>query len=211
MGANPISTTKTTYYKCLADRANGRGYIAGKSNPDDPEQFTVDIKYQDGALKGQTKTYAVFSSIDGFITGLELRDGDYGKQLLIHMMDGADNFTLTMKATSNEAIDFYQKMKVIDYSKNVEFYYWQVENENGKKYFKLGINQDGSYLKGYSFEKDAVPDWEFDDVEGKWNKSKALKFYWKALENVIKEVGQNGNTAKKKTIEVEEEDSDLPF
>lgn len=204
MGANKISE-RTTYYKPL------RGYLVTKSNPDNPSEDRMTFKFQTGSFE-----YAVFASIDGSINGIEIKQTEYGKMLNIFMSDVMDKFCLSMKYDSNEAIDFYNRMKAIDFSQPVQFVHWKPKD---KKYYRLLTMQqkDGDKWEqvGYSFKEGEVPSWQKVQINGedKWDKGPALKFYGAALNYVMEQVALYGNTAKRPVNEEvpSEEVSDLPF
>jgi len=206
MGANKLSHSHTTYFKPL------RGFLVTKINPDDPNEDRMSFKFSTGSYE-----YAVFSSLDGYITSMEVKDIDYGKMLNIYLSDGPDNFCLSMKYDSDEAIDFYNRMKKVDFRKDVQFVHWKPKD---KAYYRLLVMQQGDEGKwqsvGYSFEKDEVPAWREVEMNGekKWDRGPALKFYAQHLKEVIEQVALYGNTAKRPEpveLDIPNGDNDLPF
>ena len=208
MGANPVNESKGgEYYKPR------EGYMVKKptGSPDEAlKAFTYD---------GKSTTYAVYSSLEGYITALKIqesKDPKYGNKLVIDLMDGPDSYHISIPYDSVDAMSVYGRMKNIDFNKSVRLKSWKKDED---KYYRFLIQQqDGSgewKTVPHSFTMDEVPKWKPVKLNGRveYDKEECLKFYAKHLKEVMYQLAHHGNTAKKQPVAALEDmpEDDLPF
>lgn len=95
-----------------------------------------------------------FSSLEGYISGLEFFDGDYGKNLIVHFEFGkdAESLSLSLGAASSFGEDFMKKLPNIDYTKTVTLTPYSFEDENGKPRKGVTVTQDGEKIMGAFYD-----------------------------------------------------------
>ena len=121
-----------------------------------------------------------YEGLSGKIKSIDTKDGDYGKQWLVNIVDGNDNFQLQLPYSGNYAYSILRRLPSIDFEKEVSIKTGIYEN---KTY--LTIYQDGEKMP-YYFTKETpngLPEMEKIVVKGKdtWDDSKRL--LW--LENFV--------------------------
>ena len=130
-----------------------QGALRKKADEDDPKA----IKREYTTKKGEKKVIweIVCDGISGYIRDVELRDGDFGEQLMVYI-DDVDNFALQMSWDSSEAMSFAEKLKGIDISKEVEIkpYYFTPKGRT-KAIRGVSVYQDGNKLDNYFVKRDA--------------------------------------------------------
>ena len=96
----------------------------------------------------------VKEGISGYIRNVELRDGDFGEQLMVYI-DDVESFALQMSWDSSEAMSFAERLKAIDLSKMVEIRPYCFVPK-GKKKSKRGVTvyQDGKKIDNYFLVRD---------------------------------------------------------
>lgn len=82
--------------------------------------------------KGQ-KWELLASSVEGKITNLEIRDGDYGKQLQITMQSGDDTCTISLQTSSNFGEDFMKKLPSISPDEVIKVAPFAFTDDKGKQ------------------------------------------------------------------------------
>lgn len=143
-------------------KAEGRflTVVAGKLR-EKVEEGTEGATKRTGEVAGVPfeKWELVYPGITAKITKVELQDGKYGKNVLIHMTDDNDeSFIVSLGAeNSSTGVPFMSALPNIDLTKDVTLkpYPDFVTKEGVQKRAGLSIKQDGSPVKDafYDFEK----------------------------------------------------------
>lgn len=113
-------------------------------------------------LKDGTKGFKweiTANSIEGLISGISVRDGEFGKQLHIAFAGDANDdktVVISLNLASNFAEDFLKKLPNIDTDKEVKLVPYSFEDEKTKK-TKRGITvyQEDKKINGYYHEMKA--------------------------------------------------------
>jgi hypothetical protein len=121
-----------------------------------------------------------YDSLSGMIKSIETKDGDFGKQWLVNIVDDLDNFQLQIPYSGKYAYSILRRLPNIDFNIPVMIKTGIYEE---KPY--LTISQDGEKVE-YFFTKDnpnGLPEMENILVKGKptWDDTKRL--IW--LENYV--------------------------
>lgn len=123
-----------------------------------------------------------YDSLSGMIKSIDTKDGDFGKQWLVNIVDDLDNFQLQIPYSGKYAYSILRRLPNIDFNMPVMIKTGIYEE---KSY--LTISQDGEKVE-YFFTKDnpnGLPEMEQIQVKGKptWDDTKRL--IW--LENYVYE------------------------
>lgn len=93
-----------------------------------------------------------YKSVSGRITGMKIKDSDFGEQLVIVLSDGAEKFQIQLPLTSNYFTDFGRKLPNIDLSDTVSIAPYDFTPKDGKKKTGLSIVQEGIKLDNYYYD-----------------------------------------------------------
>lgn len=148
------SAPQASFFSALAD---------GKFHLTVPEgtEGAVKREYETSDGKKGEKWELVADFISGVINNLNVRDGDYGKQLFISFAneEGDESkppVVISLNISSNFAEDFMKKLPNINIEKKVKLVPYSFEDENGKKCRGITVYQDDKKIKGYYHEKKTV-------------------------------------------------------
>lgn len=158
---------------------------------DTPKAVKRDWETKDG--KSGTKWELIYSKIDGHITGIEFRDGDYGEQLIISMKCGADEFKINTQAGSRYANDFLQRMPGVAINKEVEFKPYDVRDNTDPKKGSTGIkiSIDGNVIKNFFWDGEEKKNINGFPVQGEENPSKDdWKVFFIGVKKFLKEYAE---------------------
>lgn len=166
---------------------------------------------------GDTVHELRYDTLEGFITSFEIVKKEFeskgkkikSERLEISMIDGDDNYTLTLSSVSSHAFNFYNAMEKINYNEKVIFQLWAYDFP----YF--AVLQHGDQRVAKSYTKEQIPDWVKKEVNGQdvWDKTDALNFFRPKVKEAMKNLAQSGGGGKKpETVGADVlGDDDLPF
>jgi hypothetical protein len=152
----------------------------------------------------------IYSSVEGMITDIGFKDGDYGKQLLVTIESDGDKAILQMPFSSGTASSFIKALPNVDLTKPVKLSP-KMEEKDGKKKTVLFVNQDGKAAKWF-WTKDnpgELPPMKKIKIKGKesWDDSDQLEYFETFIkEEILPKLGQLPTPASSVT-----EDEDAPF
>ena len=129
------------------------GAIRKTAREDDPESKVRTIKNDDGSKRDIWEI--VKGSIEGVIDGVELVDGNFGRQLMITINDGIDQFKLQLPWDSSYTRTFLERLPNVDLSKDVEIVPYSFKTEQGKPRSGVNIYQDGKKIMSWVKKYDA--------------------------------------------------------
>jgi len=118
--------------------------VAGKLR-EKVEEGTEGAVKRSGEVAGNPfeKWELVYPGITAFITKVELQDGKYGKNVLIHMTDANDEqFTISLGAeNSRTGVPFMMALPNIDLTKEVTLKPYKFDNDKGENVEGMKITQ----------------------------------------------------------------------
>lgn len=135
----------------------------------------------------------LYSDVTGFLTSLESKDGDYGKQWVLTIEDGGTEYILQFPYSGGYAGSFFRALPNVDFSKQITFspYSKTTVGENGvaKTKSSLYLNQDGKSVQWF-FTKEhpnGIPEMRKVKVKGveAWDDSEQLDFFEELLRTEI--------------------------
>lgn len=110
-----------------------------------------DYETSDG--KKGTKYELVYTQLTGIITGIQFRDGDFGKQLQVTVTDGDETpIVLSLNTSSNFAEDLLKKIPAIDMTKPVKLAPFSFEDDNGKLRKGMTVVQDEKKVQNFFYD-----------------------------------------------------------
>lgn len=153
----------------------------------------------------------LYDSVEGRITAIGTREGNYGKELIITINDGDDNFQLQLKLSSSQASCFLRCLPNIDLSKNVMFIP-KVQIVNDIKRASLVLAQGNHGVK-HAFTKDNpgdLPLMKKIKVKGKetWDDSEQLEFFEQLISDYAEKLKHTGSMDISAEISF---NNDVPF
>ena len=106
-------------------------------------------EYETSDGKKGSKTELLFDSVSGKITAMEVREGDYGTNIIIALMheDGVDNLSFSTQSPFGE--DLMKKLPNIDLKEEIEFAPYNFIDEKGKQRRGLSIKQGENKIESY--------------------------------------------------------------
>lgn len=112
-------------------------------------------KYKTSDGTEGTKTELVFSELIGKITKVNFRDGDYGRQLQITVVDGDNKpVILSISTSSNYGEDMMKKLLNVDLEKPVKIVPYSFVDEKKKNKKGITIWQGEQKLKNYFYDEE---------------------------------------------------------
>lgn len=105
-------------------------------------------EYETSDKKVGKKIELTFDTLEGMITSLTFKEGEYGNQLYL----GIDDVVVCMGVASSYAEDVMKKVPNIDFEKPVTLKPYALETEAGKTKKGITIMQDGEKIKGYFYD-----------------------------------------------------------
>ena len=155
----------------------------------------------------------LYDTLEGTMTGISTRDGNYGKELLITVNDGEQSFQLQLKLSSSPASSFLRALPNLDKSKPF-LIIPKMEMKGDIRRTTIVLSQDNKGVK-WAFTKDApgdLPPMKKIKVKGKdvWDDSEQLEYFEKLIAETDIKLKATGTLAI--GAEVEGEDyEDAPF
>jgi hypothetical protein len=129
-----------------------------------------------------TKWEKHYEKIDGMITGIEFYDGDYGKNLIITIVDGEDAFAISIKTLSDYAEDLMKKIPSIDLSKKVTLAPYAFVDEKTKSPRKgITVVQDDKKVQKFFYD---------------FHEKKSINGYPEYVHKVDKKTGERKEVSK---------------
>lgn len=157
---------------------------------------------------GRVINEELYGSIEGHLTGLTTRDGQYGKELHIHFADDT-KYTLQIPLSSGPAKSFLSAVPNLDLSKPVKLIP-KAEVKDGVSRTRILLSQNNEGVK-WAFTKDnpgGLPPMKKIKVKGKetWDDSEQLEFFEKLIAEYHTKLQSHGTLAIGA-----EDDNDQPF
>jgi hypothetical protein len=129
--------------------------VAGKLR-EKVEEGTEGAVKRSGEVAGNPfeKWELVYPGITAFITKVELQDGKYGKNVLIHMTDANDEqFTISLGAeNSRTGVPFMMALPNIDLTKEVTLKPYKFDNDKGENVEGMKITQGETVIKSAFYD-----------------------------------------------------------
>lgn len=121
----------------------------------------------------------LFDSLEGVITNITFKDGEYGTQLLVSIDNDGERATLQMPLSSSPSMAFLKALPNVDVSKAVKISP-KMQEVDGKRRTSLFVNQDGKAVKWF-WTKDnpgQLPNLKKVKIKGKetWDDSDQIEF-----------------------------------
>ena len=129
------------YAYILAD-----GKIRVQSVEGDPEAVKREYETSDG--KTGVKFEKVYDKIDGKITFIGFKDGDYGKQLQVEI----DGINLMMNTNSNFGEDLMKKIPNVNLELPVELSPYNFTNDKGRSVKGISVIQNEEKITNYFYD-----------------------------------------------------------
>jgi hypothetical protein len=128
---------------------------------------------------GKTVFEEFYDYIDGVITSITTKDGDYGRFWIVTLDDGGQTQMLQIQASSGFANGFLKALPNVDLSSKVKLIP-STKQEGDKKKSTLFISQHGNPVKWFFTKENPnkLPPLEKKKVKGKevWDDSEAQEF-----------------------------------
>lgn len=102
-------------------------------------------------VKGE-KWELVFNQLFGKILNIEFHDGEYGKNLLITVSDGTEEYTLSLNTGTPFGEDMLKKLPSVDLTKEVSLTPYAFEDDKGKTKKGMTVKQDGVAIKNFFYD-----------------------------------------------------------
>jgi hypothetical protein len=192
------STTGSTVYLSIQG-----GKIARRVT--EATQYSKERQLESGKIIHEE----LYDSLEGLMTGLTTRDGQFGKELHIHIGDDL-KYVVQLKLSSSPASSFLKALPNVDLSKRVKLIPKSEEVKEGVKRTNIILVQDNGGIK-HAFTKDnpnGLPPMKKVKVKGKetWDDSDQLEFFEKLIAETHAKLQATGTL----TIGAEADD-DTPF
>lgn len=152
----------------------------------------------------------LYDSLQGIITDISTKDGNYGRELLITISDDGEKAVLQLSLSSGPASSFLKALPNVNLTRPVTLRP-KMETDGDKSKTTLFISQDGAGVKWY-WTKDnpgKLPGLKKIKVKGKdtWDDSEQLDFFENYIATEIKPL-----LGKAEAVTAEADDSEeAPF
>ena len=155
----------------------------------------------------------LYDTLEGKITGIQFKDGEYGTQLIISLVNDEDVAHLQMPLSSSPASGFLKALPNVNADELVRFKP-KMEEKDGKRKTSLFLSQNGQGVKWY-WTKDNpgdLPSMKKIKVKGKetWDDSDQID-YLKAYvtDTFLPKIGKS-KTDNTPAVETDDDDT-TPF
>lgn len=153
----------------------------------------------------------LYDSLDGRITGISFKDGDYGQQLLIQVEADGQRATLQMPLSSSPASGFLKALPNINADIPVKFSP-KMQEVDGKRRTSLFLSQAGKGIKWF-WTKDNpgdLPPMKKIKVKGKetWDDSEQIEYLMAYVKDKFLPKLAGGNEGEST---ISEDSEDVPF
>lgn len=156
----------------------------------------------------------LYDTLEGRITGIQFKDGDYGQQLIISLENEGDIAHLQMPLSSSPASGFLKALPNVQPEALVKFKP-KMEEKDGKRKTSLFLSQGGQGVKWY-WTKDnpgELPPMKKIKVKGKetWDDSDQID-YLKAYvtDEFLPKIGKS-KSDNQPAVAPDEDDETTPF
>lgn len=149
-----------------------------------------------------------YKELIGFISSIDTKENDYGKQWQVVFTDGDDRYMVQMPYSGRYSSSFLKALPNIDKAKPVKFMPWEMQDRNDANKKVTGVTmyqEDGNgWVKVPSYytkeEPNGLPEMKQVKVKGKltWDDHDMITF----LEEMAKDwVKQSSNATEQDAIE----------
>ena len=155
----------------------------------------------------------LYDTLEGKITGIQFKDGEYGTQLIISLVNDEDVAHLQMPLSSSPASGFLKALPNVNADELVRFKP-KMEEKDGKRKTSLFLSQNGQGVKWY-WTKDnpgELPSMKKIKVKGKetWDDSDQIDYLKAYVSDMF--LPKIGKSKTDNTPAVETDDDDTtPF
>lgn len=162
---------------------------------------------------GKTVYEQFYDYIDGIITSITTKDGDYGKFWIVTLEDSGETQTLQIQASSGFANGFLKALPNVNLAEKVKLIP-STKQEGDKKKSTMFINQHGKAIKWF-FTKDEpheLPELTQKKVKGKlvWDDSEAQEFLEAYIrDHIVPKLPKSGAIPDADVLLPDEEDDEL--
>jgi len=182
----------------------------------------------EGAIERTTKDGKVvhevlYSFARGLLENIELKDGNFGKEWLLSVTDGDENYVVQVMEESGYGDDLLTKIPLLEKNREYTFTPFDYLSKNGKKRSKFKIETDGEVLGSayHRFTQNKDGSWLVETTDPSYPKPKSetmdsedWKIYFMEVRKYLRKKAidyLNGWTSFSKPELPEPEDDDLPF
>lgn len=156
---------------------------------------------------GNTVHEESYDYVEGMITGITVRDSDYGKFWCVNIQDGADSYILQFQYSGGNANSFLKSIPNADLRKPIRIRP-AVEIDGDKKRSKLFLVQDDKALRWFWTKENPgqMPNLKKIKIKGveQWDDSDMMEFLEAYVaEHITPQLGGAISNAQ--------EDEDVPF
>jgi len=185
---------------------------------DESTEDAVRRDYETSDGKKGTKYELVYKKVEGTIKGLDIFEGDFGKNLLITLGRGEEQLTLSLGVATPFGEDFMKKLPNIDLTKEVSIQPFNFTNDEEKIVKGLSIKQNDEKIKSYYFDPEKkrvlhkMPEPEGDT--SKFDKDDWKAYFLKVRKFLVGEVEkfiEKNDLQPTSTEEKKEDDPDPDF
>ncbi len=113
------------------------------------------VKDKEGKETTGSKWELIYSKLEGTITNIEFRDGDYGKQILLTVTDGDDEVIVAQGTSTNFGEDILKKLPSVDFAEKITLQPFAFTSEEGKPVRGVTIMQKGEKLYNFFWDNEA--------------------------------------------------------
>jgi len=199
----------------LKDTHGGVTYLSVQGNKiaKRVQEPTAKSKARTIESSGKVIHEELYDSLEGRITAISTREGNFGKELLIAISDGDETFQLQLKLSSSPASSFLKALPNIDLPKVVTFIP-KMQIVNDIRRTSIVLSQANKGIK-HAFTKDNpgdLPPMKKIKVKGKdtWDDSEQLEFFDKMISEFAEKLRHTGSMDISAEISVDI-DNDMPF
>ena len=140
----------------------------------------------------------LYDSVEGLMTGLSTREGNYGKELLITINDQVDSYQLQIKLSSSPASAFLRALPNVAIDQPL-LIIPKIQEKDGVRRTSIILSQGNKGIK-WAFTKDNpgdLPPMKKIKVKGKetWDDSEQLEFFEKLIVEYSNKLKSTGTLA----------------
>jgi hypothetical protein len=137
----------------------------------------------------------IFSFVEGVLTNIEMREGDYGKQWMLNFEDKKESYVLQVSETSGYGDDLLTKIPALDKNQTYRVVPYEYTSKQGKKRAKLKIIYDEEQVNSCYHKFTQVGEgWKVDITDPKYPKpqsdqmdSEEWKIYFMQVRKYLRE------------------------
>jgi len=164
-------------------------YISDGKIREKVEANTPSSEYRKVTMEGEVYELweKVSDYVDGYITDITIKEGDYGRSLEISMFDGEEKFNVRIRWNSQYAGQFMQKAPNIDFNEAVMIlpYYFKEEKKARIVIQQNGVKIDSFYTKDDRKGMPAFPENGNEDDLTLWKVNVSKFFHDELVSKVL--------------------------